>query len=554
LAASFSQTMKQRGCSINGELIVQNLDHLGIVAGLVDELEIVEQINQHLGEDPREQISPGVAVKAMILNGLGLVSAPLYLFEQFFVGKATEHLLGEGVLAEHLNDHRLGRVLDALYLSGLSQLFVAICLVAVRKFGVERESAHFDSTSLSVEGDYLAQPQVVEGHAPVPIRITYGYSRDRRPDLKQFVMNLVCWSDGDIPAFIEVTDGNGSDKTRFAGLMQEFKSQWNFEGLYVADSALYSDENLQQLSGLRWLTRVPLTLNAASEFVNQLSETALQNTNLKGSRVATVCCDDGGVRQRWFGIESQERKKADLKKLDKTLTKATTHWQSQLRQLCNQEFACEADALAALKKFEQSLPWHQLEAMGVKQTLHYEKPGKPKRGTLPSRITYHPQASLTLNSTVVAMHQQRAGRFILATNVLEAEQFTAQQALEQYKGQQGNERGFRFLKDPLFFASSVFLKAPERIMALGMIMGLCLLVYNLGQRQLRQALKQANQTLPDQLGKATQRPTLRWIFQCFMAVHYVGLGGVKQVVNLTDDRRRILQLLGSACRQYYLLC
>jgi transposase len=539
---------------MSGELMVQNLDHLGIIAGLVDELEIVEQINQHLGEDPREQMSAGVAVKAMILNGLGLVSAPLYLFEQFFVGKATEHLLGEGVLAEHLNDDRLGRVLDALYLGGLSELFVAICLVVVRKFGIKRESAHLDSTSMAVEGEYLAQAQVVEGNAPVPIEITYGYSRDRRPDLKQFVMNLVCWSDGDIPAFLELADGNQSDKTRFANLMQAFKSQWNFEGLYVADSALYSEENLQQLSGLRWLTRVPLTLKGASELVNQLSESALQTTDLKGYRVATVCSDYGGVRQRWLVVESQERKQADLKKLDQTLAKATTHGQSQLRQLSNQEFACQADALAALKKFEQTLAWHQLESMGVKQRLHYEKPGKPKQGTLPSRITYHPHASLTLNSTVVAMHQQRAGRFILATNELEAEQLDEQQALEHYKGQQGCERGFRFLKDPLFFASSVFLKSPERIMALGMIMGLCLLVYNLGQRQLRQALKHSNQTLPHQLGKATQRPTLRWIFQCFMAVHYVVLNGIKQLVNLTDDHRRILQFFGSTCRQYYLLC
>ncbi len=128
-----------------------------------------------------------------------------------------------------------------------------------------------------------------------------------------------------------------------------------------------------------------------------------------------------------------------------------------------------------------------------------------------------------------------------------------QQALAEYKGQQGNERGFRFLKDPMFFADSVFLKSPERIMALGMIMGLCLLVYNLGQRQLRQALKQSNQTVPNQLGKGTPSPTLRWIFQCFMAVHYVVLGGVKQVVNLTEERRRILQFFGSTCRQYYLL-
>lgn len=532
---------------------MQNLDHLGIVAGLVDELEIVEQINQHLGEDPRERISPGVAVKAMILNGLGMVSAPLYLFEQFFVGKATEHLLGEGVLAEYLHDDRLGRVLDALYLGGLSQLFMLICLVAVRKFGIERKSAHFDSTSVAVEGEYLAS-EVVGSAAPIPIRITHGYSRDHRPDLKQFMMNLVCWADGDIPAFIEVADGNQSDKTRFAGLMQEFKSQWNFEGLYVADAALYSDENLQQLSGLRWLTRVPLTLNAASELVNHLSDAAFTPTELEGYRMATVCCDYGGVKQRWFVVESGQRKQADLKQLDKTLAKATTHWQAQLGQLCSQAFACEADALAALRKFEQRLPWHQLEGMGVKQTLHYEKPGKPKRGTSPSRITYHPQASLVLNSTVVAMHQERSGRFILATNVLEAEQLSEHQALEEYKGQQGNERGFRFLKDPLFFASSVFLKSPERIMALAMVMGLCLLVYNLGQRQLRQALQQANQTLPNQLGKATQRPTFRWVFQCFMAVHYVVLNRTQQIVNLTDDRRRILQFLGSACRQYYLLC
>lgn len=299
---------------------------------------------------------------------------------------------------------------------------------------------------------------------------------------------------------------------------------------------------------------MPLTLKTASELVNQLPESALQPTGLKGDRIATVCCDYGGIQQRWFVVESQERKKADLKKLDKTLAQTTTYWRFQLRQLCTQEFACEADALAALQQFEQDLPWHQLEKMSLQQTLHYEQPGKPKRGTPPSRITYHPQAALKLDSTVVAMHQQRAGRLILATNVLESEQLSEHKALEEYKGQQGNERGFRFLKHPMFFASSVFLKSPERMMALGMVMGLCLLVYNLGQRQLRQALQQTNQTLPNQLGKATQRPTLRWVFQCFMAVHYVVLNGIQQVLNLTDERRRILQFLGSTCRQYYLLC
>ncbi len=76
------------------------------MAGIIDQMCLVEQINQILGTHHQEIVSPGQAVKAMILNGLGLVSAPLYLFEKFFVGKATEHLLGEGIRAEHLNDDR----------------------------------------------------------------------------------------------------------------------------------------------------------------------------------------------------------------------------------------------------------------------------------------------------------------------------------------------------------------------------------------------------------------------------------------------------------------
>jgi transposase len=138
---------------------------------------------------------------------------------------------------------------------------------------------------------------------------------------------------------------------------------------------------------------------------------------------------------------------------------------------------------------------------------------------------------------------------------------SADDALGEYKAQQGVERGFRFLfvsgdprrKDPLFFASSVFLKSPKRIAALDMIMALCLLVYNLGQRQLRQALAHQNETIPNQLGKPTSSPTLRWVFQCFMAVHLVVFQGVSQVVNLTDDRLHILQFFSNSCRRYDLL-
>ncbi len=100
---------------INAEIQVKNLDHLGLIAGIIDELEIVEIINEQVGIQPGEIVSAGLIVKAIILNGLGFVSRPLYLFPQFFQDKATEHLLGLGILPEHLNDDKIGRVMDKLY-------------------------------------------------------------------------------------------------------------------------------------------------------------------------------------------------------------------------------------------------------------------------------------------------------------------------------------------------------------------------------------------------------------------------------------------------------
>lgn len=148
---------------------------------------------------------------------------------------------------------------------------------------------------------------------------------------------------------------------------------------------------------------------------------------------------------------------------------------------------------------------------------------------------------------------RHAGKFILATNVLDTTELSDNNILCEYKAQQSTERGFRFLKDPLFFTSSVFLNSAERVAALAMVIGLCLLVYSLGQRALPQALKLAKQTISNQLSKPTATPTLRWVFQCFMSIHLLTLAGVKQITNLTDERRWILQFLGAPCQKYYLL-
>ena len=164
---------------------------------------------------------------------------------------------------------------------------------------------------------------------------------------------------------------------------------------------------------------------------------------------------------------------------------------------------------------------------------------------------YKIEATLLENTEIIAADKKRAGRFVLATNILESQQLRADEMLKAYRGQQAPERGFAFLKDPLFFADSVFLKTSERIETMAMLMGLCLLVYQLGQRQLRLKLKHCQTGLKNQLGKLTDRPTLRWIFQCFQGIHVVVINGVKQVSNLTDERSLTLSFFPEKCQQYY---
>ena len=87
-----------------------------------------------------------------------------------------------------------------------------------------------------------------------------------------------------------------------------------------------------------------------------------------------------------------------------------------------------------------------------------------------------------------------------------------------------------------------------------MVMGLCLLVYSLGHRALRQSIKRGSQRIQNQLGKPTATPTLRWVFQCFMSIHLLTLASLKQISNRSAQRCSILQFFGAPCGKYYLLC
>jgi len=546
----------------SADIQVQDIDHLGIVAGIIDQIGLVEEADRLLGTDPRQRVSPGIALKALLLNALGFVSAPLYLFEQFFVGKATEHLLEAGIRPEHLNDDRLGRLLDLIYQFGTTELFVKLAMEASRRCGLHTRSVHLDATSFSVTGRYLQDGQTPtdDGEAK-PIHLTYGYSRDRRPDLKQFLVDFICSNDGEVPLYLRVADGNEADKAVFAQLMQQFRAQWQLDALFVADGALYSADNLQQLAGLRWVSRVGNTIREAKEYPASVQAEELVATEFAGYRIVERTSAYGGVPQRWIVVESQERKTRELAALEKKLIQLDTRLGKELERLTKVEFACEADAVEAAERFSLTLHWHLLGGVRAREQTRHTKAGRPTRGSQPEKLGVWRLAAELVRTPpcgrqapqVVETEQQITGRFILATNVLEQEQLSAEGVLAEFKSEQQVEGCFRFLKDPLFFTSSVFLKSPERVAALACVMGLALLVYNLGQRQLRQALAEAKATVKNQVKKPTATPTLRWIFQCFQAVQVLAVAGVVKISNLNEERQRILRLMGGPCCRYYLL-
>ena len=140
----------------------------------------------------------------------------------------------------------------------------------------------------------------------------------------------------------------------------------------------------------------------------------------------------------------------------------------------------------------------------------------------PTAIVWQVEATVTLDAAALERAVRRQACFLVATNVLDPELLPDQELIQTYKEQHSVERGFAFLKDPLFLASSVFVKKPERIVALGLVMVLCLLVYRLAEHRLREQLAATGQTVPNQLSKPTDRPTMRWIFQCFEGISLVG--------------------------------
>jgi transposase len=156
------------------------LDHLGLVAGMYDELGIGDGLDRMTQQTPETRfVTVGPAVKAMVLNGLGFVNQQRYLVPMFFQNNPTQRLVAPGIEAQHLHEDTLGRALDTLYAAGVTELYRLIAVTAAHRLGLPPTFAHLESTSFHVDGRYNSGEEPDEQ----VIHITQGYSRDHRPDL-----------------------------------------------------------------------------------------------------------------------------------------------------------------------------------------------------------------------------------------------------------------------------------------------------------------------------------------------------------------------------------
>lgn len=269
-----------------------------------------------------------------------------------------------------------------------------------------------------------------------------------------------------------------------------------------------------------------------------------------GYEFAEVCSIYGSIKQRWLLIFSQQAYDREKKTLMKRVAKEKIEFSKACWHLGNQLFGCMKDAEKHVTELNKEYHYHLAE-YAIEVIEKYECRGRPNPLTPKVLQGYRVNCTIIENEKTIHSTLIKKGRFVLATNQLNQEELPAEKILAQYKQQQSVEGGFRFLKDPWFMLDSFFVKTRRRIEALMMIMTLCLLVYNFAQYRVRKTLKEKGETVPNQLGKPIDNPTVKWLFQCMEGISIIRSNLQAMITNIDDLRCKIITLFGATACQIY---
>jgi len=518
---------------LNAENIkTSHLGHLGIVAGIIKKLGLIDKIDKKLVKSSNnKKISHGQGIAAMILNGLGFTERRLYMVSHFFQHKPIDKYLGDGVLAEDLNDDALGRALDVIYAYGTTKFYSEVAFAAAQEAGLLGKSAHLDTSTISVTGEY--------DENETEVKIIHGYSKDHRHDLKQLTLSLTTTGKSCFPIWMEVLSGNSSDKTSFH---KTIDSVINFQKnldlktsfYWVADSALYSKKKLlAHGDSVLWLTRAPESIKDVKKL---LEMTSLRWDEIDDKyKTSEIGSSYGDIRQRWIIVESSAARKKEQLNFYKKIEKEEKEINKIIKSAGKERFYSEKEVQKFIKKisvkYKNFIFDESISSYGVKDSKYFK-------------------VSISSRKNEIHMKQEleRKGRFILATNDVKGK-ITPAKLLAEYKNQSKTEKGFSPLKDDSFLISDIYLKKPERVQALLVVICLCLMVYNVGEYLLRNTLKEKSETIKNVINKDVFKPTLKMVFILMRPIDLVliNIGSEKKFIvsNFSDNHKKILNLLGN---------
>lgn len=356
------------------EIEVDPVQHLPIIKAYADQLGLVSLINHYV---PTEmEVDAGTVVLGLVLDTLSGRS-PLYRLEEFFAHQDTALLLGKVIPPQAFTDDTVGRVLDRLYDFGTRRLLTACAVRASMRFGLERRYVHFDTTSRSVWGDYqFAETQ------DLPFRMTYGYSKDKRPDLKQFALSTLC-VDRAVPIWGKADDGNASDKSLNTTVLSEIAQLLACHGvapgayISIADAALVTEDNLTALGDTLFITRLPATYSECERVIgeavarNPWEEVGVLAQTPPTQRRPGTCykvAEDVvtlyGKAYRAVVVHSRSQDQRRHKRWAREVQEASTTLGTIVREAAKQEYFCRADAEAAAEQLRTlQSAYHRVEVV-----------------------------------------------------------------------------------------------------------------------------------------------------------------------------------------------
>ncbi|BBO66667.1 IS4 family transposase [Desulfosarcina alkanivorans] len=521
-------------------LTITEVRHLPIVKAYAQKIGLVETIDRMVGS--QMELSPGMAVFGMVLDTLS-GRTPLYRLTEFFEEKDTELLLGTAIEPERFCDTNLGRSMDQIFETGTQKVFSQIAQNALTVFAVDPRRLHFDTTSVSVFGDYhLVDP---------PFEITYGYSKDKRPDLKQFLVSMLC-VDRNIPILGTTTDGNASDKTLNNELLTNISAYMARHGLepgayvYVADSAFVTEDNLKKADRRQtwFLTRLPATYKECGRIIREAVAAddwidigrLAEERDRPNRSVARYRAYDGtvelyGKTYRAIVVHSSAHDKRRHKRIDRMLKQDRKQLEKDCKKLADTVYYCQADAQVALDKLirQSASSYHRLQA-GVEKIPKYGR-GRPAAGKPRKVLRYEYRVTATVVEAPQKVQplREEAGCFVLLTNLLDQQgDWSAPELLSLYKSQIGIEKNFSFLKDPAI-VNSIFLKKAQRIEVLGLVLLISLLIWRLMERSMRQYVETNDCELPGWVRRKTRKPTSFMMTTKFSSIMVVSIGNHRQL-------------------------